>query len=133
MSEASNYLENKLLDHLFGKATYSSPTTYLALCTSTPTDGDTGSTISEATYTSYARLSTAAGDWNAASSGTTTNANNLQFPAATGGSDTITAVAAVDASSGGNLLWYTALDSNLAVSSGITPQFNAGNLSVSID
>lgn len=132
MSIASNYLENKLNDHLFGKATYTSPTTYLALCTSAPTDGDTGSTISEATYTSYARLSTSASDWNASSGGTISNANQLQFTAATGGSDTITHVAAVDASSGGNLLWYIALDANLAVSSGITPQFNAGTLSVSV-
>jgi hypothetical protein len=38
-----------------------------------------------------------------------------------------------DADSSGNLLAYGELDSSLAVSSGITPEFAAGALDVSLD
>jgi hypothetical protein len=42
MSQMTDYLEKKLLDHTLGKAAYTMPTTvYLALFTADP--GDTGS------------------------------------------------------------------------------------------
>lgn len=133
MSQASNYLENELLDHLFNKGAYTAPTIYVALLTSAPSDTDTGSTITEASYTGYARKSTAAGDWNVAASGTTDNGNAITFAACTGGSSTVTHFALVDASSAGNLLCYGTLGSSLAVSNGITPEFAAGALDVSLD
>ena len=135
MAGASDYLEDKLLDHLFNKASYTAPTIYVALCTAAPVDSDTGSTITEATYTGYARKSTVAGDWNAASGDPSTidNGNAITFAACTGGSSTVTHFALVDASSAGNMLLWGALTSSLAVSSGITPEFAVGALDVTLD
>jgi hypothetical protein len=140
---ASDYAELALLNSLFGKtsnfgALASRPTLYVALCTAAPTDASTGSTITEATYTGYARVSTATTDWNAAtgtSPATVTNANAVTFGACTAGSSTITHFALVDASSAGNVILWGALSSpsSLAVSTGITPSFAAGALSATCD
>ena len=54
MSELSNYLEQKLLDHIYNEVAYSVPTTiYVALYTDDPTDADVGT---EVTGGSYARV-----------------------------------------------------------------------------
>ena len=43
MAEFSNYLENKILDHVLKNISYTSPTTaYVGLFTSDPTDAGTG-------------------------------------------------------------------------------------------
>ena len=70
MASFSDYWENKVLDATFGDpdVTITAPT-YLALCTTVPTDASTGSTIVEATYTGYARKAVAASDMSAAAVG----------------------------------------------------------------
>src|SRR5437016_5231891 len=106
MGSFSDYTEAALLNSLFGKtsnygALASAPTIYVALCTAAPTDASTGSTITEAGYTSYARVSTTAGTWNVSSGtspSTITNASTITFPTATGGSSTVTHFVLVDAS-----------------------------------
>lgn len=98
--------------------------------------GEAGSqTTSEATYTSYARVAVSrSGSAWTVTSGTATNAAAIQFPAATGGSNTITHFAVgTDSSGAGKVLYKGALTGSLAVSSGITPQFSAGQLSISED
>jgi len=46
MGSFSDFLENELLDHVFKTGAYTAPTNiYVALCTSTPDDADTGSTF----------------------------------------------------------------------------------------
>lgn len=65
----------KILDHLNGKTSYTLVTpNYVALCTGTVLQADTGASIIaannvEANYTGYARLSLAAADYNAAAAG----------------------------------------------------------------
>ena len=131
---ASDYLENKVLDHIFGKASYTAPSNlYVALCTEAPTDASTGSTIVEANYTGYARKQTSPSDWDAAASGLTDNANAIAFAACTGGSSDVTHFALVDAAADGNVIFWGALASSLAVSAGITPEFAAGDLDVTCD
>lgn len=131
MTVLSDYLEDALLDHIFGKTAFTSPTNiFLALSTADP--GETGGTIAEPAGGSYARKSTAASDWNAASSGSTTNANQIAFATATGSWGDISHLAAFDASSGGNMLWYVALSATKTVNSGNTLRFDAGDLSVSL-
>jgi len=104
---------------------------YVSLHTANPGAAGAQNT-SEATYTSYARVAvvrTSAG-WSIASQ-TITNAAIINFPAATGGSETETYVGVGLASSGaGTLLWFGALTSSLAVSNGITPSIAAGALSI---
>lgn len=131
---ASNYLEQKFLDHLFGKSTFTAPSNiYVALCSAAPGDTDTGSTITEVNYTGYARVQTSPSDWNAWASGIIDNLNAITFPKATGGSATATHFALVDASSGGNLLIWAPLNSSLAISNNIQPSFPAGDLTNAID
>lgn len=107
---------------------------YISLHTANP--GDAGDqTTSEATYTSYARVAVArtAGGWTRTAN-SMANTATIAFPACTGGSNTITYFGVGTASSGaGRLLWYGALTASLAVSSGITPQFTAGQLTVTND
>lgn len=103
----------------------SSPITniFAALHTATAVSGN--QTTSEATYTSYARVGVArtSGGWSV-SSGVTTNVAAITFPAATGGSNTITDVSLGTLTSGtGKVIVGGALTASLSVSSGITPQF----------
>lgn len=107
---------------------------YLALHTADP--GEAGSqTTSEATYTSYARVAVArTGVGWTISNPTATNAALVQFPTATGGTNTITHVSIGTSSSGaGQILVSGALNSSLTVSSGIQPQFSAGALVFTLD
>lgn len=108
----SDYLENKDLDHNLGKTSFTMPSTVaLALLTVTPTDSSTGSSVTEANYTGYARKAVAGSDLNAGSAGQTTSANTLTFAACTAGSSTIIAWILCDSSTtgaGNALYWGTA-------------------------
>lgn len=102
---------------------------YVTLHTGDP--GEAGvATTSEAAYTSYARVAVArSGAGWTVSGNAVSNAALVQFPQCTGGSETLTHFAITTASSGGTKLLYKgALSSSLAVSSGIQPQFSAGEL-----
>lgn len=107
---------------------------YISLHTADPGEGG-NQTTSEATYTSYARVTVArSGSGWTVSGNTATNAALIQFPQATGGTNTITHVAIGTATSGtGQIIASGALSSSLSVSSGIQPQFSAGELDFTID
>lgn len=132
-----NTFETDLLEFVFNgtalPSDYDGPF-YVALHTADP--GETGSpTTSEATYTSYARVSVArtSGGWTV-SGNQAVNAAAINFPACTGGSNTITHFSIVTSSSGAGIILYKgALSASLAVSSGITPSIDAGDLVVSED
>lgn len=143
----SNDLENSLLLLLFnntafadvGDASGLQPSStagsfYVSLHTADP--GEAGSqTTNEATYTSYARVAVArtSGGWTV-SANSVSNTADVDFPEATGGSNTITHFGiGTDTSGAGTLLYSGALTASLAVSSGITPSFTAGNLTVTED
>ncbi|HSW33434.1 MAG TPA: hypothetical protein VLH36_07440 [Steroidobacteraceae bacterium] len=86
----------------------------------------------ETAYTNYARQSVARSTgWDAASGGATANAATISFPQCGASGATLTDVSTGVAVSGATAVWhYGALNSPLAVSSGITPQFAAGALTV---
>lgn len=108
---------------------------YISLHTATLADNHTVQTQSEAAYTSYARVSVArsTGGWTI-TSGTVDNDSAITYPAATGGSETETDFGIGSAASGaGNLQIFGALTSSLAVSNGITPEFAAGSLDISVN
>jgi hypothetical protein len=110
----------------------SSPLTnlFVSLHTADPSAGD--QTTSEATYTSYARVAvvrTSSG-WTV-SSNLAENTAAVTFPAATGGTNTITFFAIGTLTSGtGKILYAGALTASLAVSNGITPQAAINALTV---
>ena len=135
MGSFSNYAENKILDHVAGKTSFTMPAgVYLALCTVVPDDTSIGATLTEANYTGYARKAIAAGDWNAAASGSISNANAITFAACTAGSSTIIGWALVDSSSGaGNVLAWGSMTSKLIDTSNTPPTVNAGALVITLD
>lgn len=144
---ATNAAETSILQLIFNNTAWANignagglqPSTvagsfYVSLHTADP--GETGTqTTSEATYTSYARVAVArSGAGWTVSGNSATNAATITFPAATGGSNTITHFGiGTDLSGAGNLIFKGALTSSLAVSSGITPSFSASNLTVTAD
>lgn len=105
---------------------------YVSLHTASPGVGG-DQTTSEATYTSYARVAVArsAAGWTVAA-GVASNAAAVAFPQCTGGTNTIThAGIGTDSSGAGKLLYSGALTASLAVSNGITPTAQIGEVDTS--
>jgi len=131
MGSFSNYWENEILDHLFGKGAYTPPTIYVALSAADP--GESGSGISEPSGNGYARVATSSSDWNAATGGLLDNATDIEFDTATGDWGTITHFALFDAETAGNMLAYGTLGQAKTVNNADTVQFAAGDLEVTLD
>lgn len=127
MAEMSNYLENALINATLRNTGYTSPATvYVGLYTSDPTDANTGTEVSGG---SYARTAVTFG---APSDGVTTNSAAVEFPQATGSWGTVGWIGILDASSGGNLLYHTALDASKTIASGDIFKIATGSLSVTL-
>lgn len=109
----------------------SSPLTnlFFALATANPAAaGD--QTTSEATYTSYARVSVArtTGGFTASSAQSSSPVATVSFPAATGGSETETYATLGTVTSGaGKLLYFGTISPTLAVANGVTPQLTTAS------
>ena len=131
MGSFADYWENEILDHIFGKGSYTPPTIYVGLSTADPTDDASG--LAEPSGNAYARVATVGGDWNVASGGVIANANDITFPEATGSWGTITHFALFDAATGGNMLAHGALSTSKTIDSGDTGTFAAGDLDVTLD
>jgi hypothetical protein len=127
MSEISNYLENALINATLRNTAYTSPATvYVALYTTDPTDADTGTEVSG---NGYARQSVT---FSAPSNGATSNSAAVEFPQATGSWGTVAYIGLRDASSGGNLLYHTALDASKTIATGDVFRIAIGSLTVTI-
>ena len=127
MAEISNYLENALIDATLRNTSYTSPTTvYVALYTTDPTDADTGTEVSG---NGYARQSVT---FSAPSNGVTSNSAAVEFPQATGSWGTVAYIGLRDASSGGNLLYHTALDASKSIATGDVFRISATSLTVTL-
>ena len=125
MSAMSDYLENKVLDHVLGTTSYTMPATvYIGLSTGSFADDNSGTELSGS---GYARQSIA---FDAAASGTTDNTSNVDFPAATGSWGTVSHYGLFDASSGGNLLVHGAFTVSKTVASGDILRIAAGELDI---
>jgi len=122
----SNYLEDKVLDHILGTTTYTKPTTvYVALYTAAPNDAGGGTQV---TGGSYARQTAV---FDAASSGATQNTANIDFvsmPACT-----VVAIGIFDALTVGNLLVWGTLSTNKSLDAGDTLRIATGDLDISLD
>jgi hypothetical protein len=126
-------VEQKLLDHFLTDPAYTPPATmFIGLSSTTPTEA--GANFTEPSTGAYARVSTAAADWNAASGtapATKTNSAVKTFPTATAdwaAGSNLTYFGLFDASTAGNLLAFGALTTPKPVLNGDTPSFAAGAL-----
>ena len=127
----SNYLENRILDHVLGGSDFSRPgTIYLALSTSAYTDSATGSSMSEVSGGGYARVAVTndTTNWPNASGGQKSNGEVFTFPTATGNWGTVQSFYIVDASSGGNCLYGADLTVARTIASGDTASFAVNSI-----
>jgi hypothetical protein len=124
----SDYTENKFIDHITGKTSFTKPICFVGLSTADP--GEDASGLAEPVGNGYARVGTAGADWNAASGGSATNANAIVFAVASGSWETITHFATFDAASGGNMLGSNALTTPHAITTNQIARFAAGALTI---
>ena len=131
MGSFNDYTENKVLDHIVGKTSFTMPTAYVGLSTADPLDDASG--LAEPSGNNYARVTTSGSDWDAAASGATANAAALAFPEASGAWGTVTHFALFDALSAGNMLCHGTLDASRVIVSGQTPRFAIGEFDITLD
>lgn len=134
----TNYLELKLLDHLFGSTAYSVPTSlWLGLSTADP--GEDGSGVAEPSGNAYARveIENDTDAWEAAALdeglGTKENKVDFTFAKATGAWGTITHFFLADQASGGNILASGSLTVAQEVITDNILKFPAGDLVITLD
>lgn len=143
----SDTFENDLLLHVFNNvaiagigdaaglpASAAAGSLYVSAHTADPGEAGTQAT-SETTYTGYARAAVArsSAGWTVVGNAVS-NTAAVGLPACTGGTNTLTHFGiGTDASGAGKLLYSGPLTASLAVSSGITPSFNAGDIDITED
>ena len=128
MADFSNYLENKLLDHVLRNVSYTPATTvYVGLYTSNPDEGNTGTEVSGGSYArQIVSVTTASG-------GVVTSSGDITFPQATASWGTISHIGLLDALTSGNLLMYTQLTTSKAIDEGDIFKITTDNLTVTLD
>lgn len=135
----SDYLEKKILDHVFGATAYTAPATlYVGLSTSTIADSATGTTgITEPSGNAYARATVTNNTTNfPAASGTTATKSNgtvINFATPTGSWGVVTDFFIADALTAGNILCYGTLGASQTISTGNTVSFNTSTLTITLD
>lgn len=145
MAAMTNYLENKLVDHIFRATPYTVPTTlHVALFSAAPTDSAAGTEISGGSYARASVPASAIANWNGthgstsgASTGTNATCSNaalITFPSPTAIWGSVVGFAIMDAATGGNALFYGDLTIPKTVNNGdAAPTFAAGALTVQLD
>jgi hypothetical protein len=140
MAHLSDFLENRLLDHVFRDRQWTKPAAiYVALFTSSPSDAGGGTEVSGG---SYARVqhgtweATQGGTPAAASNGTsgaTQNSGTVVFPVPTANWGVVTHIGIFDAASGGNLLFHGPLAAPKTINNGDpAPSFAPGALDITV-
>ena len=138
MSAASNYLENKLLDHVLTATSYTAPgARYLALFTNTSGNAAANleaGTLTDEVSTSGTAYARQAVTFAAASGGSSATNATVTFPAATANWGTITHVAVMDGNTAGsdNVLFWGAVTTSKTIETGDTFQVSSGNLTISL-
>ena len=129
MAEMSDYLEVKLLNlTLNGTAFTAVNNPYVSLHTANPTDAGTGTEVSGGSYArTAASFATASG-----TSGLVASDADVTFPTATGTWGVVGWIGLWDASTGGNMLYHTALDATKTVDAGDIFKITTGNLTVAL-
>ncbi len=113
MAQMSDYLESKLIDHVFRNIGFITPgIIHVALYATDPTDSDIGTELEATTSPGYVRQTVHIG---ADTGGVALNDIEVLFPAATGDWVNITHIGIRDESTGGNLLMHKILSAPVSV------------------
>jgi len=133
----SDYLEDKVLNHVFGGTSYTPPSTlYVGVFTSAASDSGPGTEVSGNAYARQSATFTVSGT----SPTEATNDAAIEFPEATGNWGTVSYAGVFDALTGGNMLtWAELTDPSdfvtplpKDVTTGDILRISAGNLKVSL-
>lgn len=127
----TDYLEDKVLKHVFTNTAYTAPTTiHIGLFTAAPSDTGGGTEVSTVS-TGYTRQTVAL-----TVSGTNptlaTNGSAVEWSAATASWGTITHIALFDAASAGNMLAWADLTTSRLVNSGDIFRIPVGDLDITL-
>lgn len=130
----STAIDNAILDHVTGKATWTAPAAfYVGLSSTPPTKA--GANVTEPSGNGYARIQVTAAQFASAASSATTTNTDKSFPTATGdwlSAADLTHAVFYDASSGGNFLGFKALTTARKVQNGDTFRIPAGDLDLAM-
>lgn len=133
MGSKSDYLENKLLNHVLGGEDYSRPATvYIALYTVAPTDAGGGTEVSGASY-ARAAVANNATNFPAAAGGGKANGTVIEFVRAEENWGTIVAWGIFDAATGDNLMFWGAVTEEREIQNGDMARIAVGGISLTED
>lgn len=137
MSAASNYLENKVLDHVLRNTSYSQPAS-LSVALFLNSSGNAATNLEAGTLTDevgnaggYTRK---AATFAAASSGSATTSADITFDVCSASWGTVTHAAVMDSATygAGNVLFYGALTVSKSVTTGDTFKISSGQLTITL-
>ena len=137
MAGLTNYLEDKIWNHVFGSTTYTKPTNwYVGLLTATPSDSAGGTEVSGGSYARQICAFTVTGTGTALA----TNTSAITFPTATADWGIVGWIGIYDAVSSGNLVAYQNLQKSdfsttttKTVNDGDIFKFNASTIKITLD
>ncbi len=137
MAGLTNYLEDKIMNHVFGSTTFTKPTNYyVGLLTATPSDSAGGTEVSGGSYARQICAFTITGTGTALA----TNTSAITFPTATADWGIVGWVGIYDAVSSGNLVAYQNLQKSdfsttttKTVNDGDIFKFNASTIKITLD
>jgi hypothetical protein len=127
MAEISNYLENALINGTLRATTFTAPAAvYVSLHTADPTDAGTGAEVSGGSYVRQAAT------FGAPSNGASTTTADITYPQATAGYGTVGWIGIWDASTSGNLLYHSPLNTSKTIDTGDIFKITSGSLTVTL-
>lgn len=125
----SNTYETHVLNYVFTSTSVTRPTAwYVALFTSNPGETDGGTEVSTS-GTAYARQSASF----TVSGNLATNSAAIEFPTATADFGTITHIGIYTASTLGDLIAYSALDTSKSITTGDVFRIPTNDLDITLD
>ena len=126
----ATFLADAVLDHIFMTANYDTAADiHVSLSFFNPTDNAGG--FDEPVGNNYARV--LQNNWDVASGGATENDGAVTFPQASAAWGSVTHFAMWNAASGGDMLFYGALDNQRNIGQNDTPSFADGALDITMD
>ncbi len=137
MAGLTNYLEDKIWNHVFGSTTFTRPTNwYVGLLTATPSDSAAGTEVSGGSYARQVCAFTITGTGTALA----TNTSAITFPTCTADWGIVSFVGIYDAVSSGNLVAYQNLQKSdyststtKTINDGDIFKFNSGTIKLTLD
>jgi hypothetical protein len=120
MGSFADFLEDEILDHVFGAATFSAAASlFIGLSTTTITDA--GGNITEPVGNGYSLA------------GLVENDITFTFPEASGSWGVIIDFFISDLATGGNIYLYGTLDVSKTIDAGDTARFDPGDFNITLD